>query len=72
MQRDDFKKFALDSLDNFNKKPNSQIHREKTIGNKKFIINNNIKSKKKWLLLYYILKINGKSIYYTIYTIIHN
>lgn len=47
MQRDDFRKFAQDSLENFNKKPNSQIHREKTIGNKKFIINNNVKTKKK-------------------------
>lgn len=49
MQRDDFRKFALDSLENFNKKPNAQVHREKTIGNKKFIINNNVKTKKKWL-----------------------
>lgn len=46
-QRDDFKKFALQSLENFNKKTGTQLHREKSIGNKKFIINNNSKSKKK-------------------------
>lgn len=47
MQREDFKRFALESLDNFNKKPAPQMHRDKSLGNKKFIINNNAKNKKK-------------------------
>lgn len=47
MQRDDFRKFAMESLDNFSKKAGGQIHRQKSLGNKKFIINNNAKIKKK-------------------------
>lgn len=46
-QRDDFRKFAMESLDNFNKKATGQVHRDKSMGNKKFIISNNAKTKKK-------------------------
>ena len=47
LQREDFKRFVLESLENFNKKSTTQVNRDKSGNNKKFIITNTSKSKGK-------------------------
>lgn len=47
LHAEEFRKFALESLENFSKKASSQVHREKNIASKKFTAATASKSKPK-------------------------
>lgn len=45
MPLDEFRRFALESLDNFSKKASNQLHRDKLATNKKFTVSTASKNK---------------------------